>query len=404
MKVGILTFHCSYNFGANLQALALQSVLQEKGVDCVVINYREPHKMEWYAQHTAPSQAAKHEAFFKTYLKLGPEIVHAKEIETYCLDDLDAVFVGSDAVFRFLDYFTPRRLLRRLLGKGGGSLANPEEIRSPSPYLLNWSDNKKRIGKASIAASAEGSSYCYSHPKLWPVYRRCFQAFDFVSVRDEWTAGAVRELSLGSQTAEICPDPVFALNSVFSIPDSERAPIDASEVVFLSGNFGNNWTERFVNVVHSRGLKVANLPNPDKTFEFPEADITLRLPLSPLQWFNLLGSAAGFVGIRFHAAVSCITNNTPVIGVDNPASMQMGYRRRSKVHDLLQRVGIPDRYSTVKGIQSIDPERILDRLQDEKTLKRANSYASEAPLKFSAVVDRALERVSNASVEVNGRA
>ena len=38
MKVGILTFHHSDNFGAVLQAFALQSLLSSWGHDVVVLN------------------------------------------------------------------------------------------------------------------------------------------------------------------------------------------------------------------------------------------------------------------------------------------------------------------------------------------------------------------------------
>ena len=41
MKVGILTFHNAYNYGAVLQCYALQETLREKGLDVYVIDYRQ---------------------------------------------------------------------------------------------------------------------------------------------------------------------------------------------------------------------------------------------------------------------------------------------------------------------------------------------------------------------------
>ena len=40
MKAGILTFHNAYNYGAILQAYALQETLIEKGVETKIIDYR----------------------------------------------------------------------------------------------------------------------------------------------------------------------------------------------------------------------------------------------------------------------------------------------------------------------------------------------------------------------------
>ena len=40
MKIGILTYHACYNYGANLQAFALQQTLLHLGHDCEIIDYR----------------------------------------------------------------------------------------------------------------------------------------------------------------------------------------------------------------------------------------------------------------------------------------------------------------------------------------------------------------------------
>ena len=40
MKIGILTFHCAVNYGAVLQAYALQEILRSLGHEVYVIDYR----------------------------------------------------------------------------------------------------------------------------------------------------------------------------------------------------------------------------------------------------------------------------------------------------------------------------------------------------------------------------
>ncbi|MCI7617983.1 MAG: polysaccharide pyruvyl transferase family protein, partial [Firmicutes bacterium] len=40
MRVGILTFHCARNYGAVLQAYALQTYLEKQGHQVYVIDYR----------------------------------------------------------------------------------------------------------------------------------------------------------------------------------------------------------------------------------------------------------------------------------------------------------------------------------------------------------------------------
>ena len=40
MKIGILTFHASHNYGSMLQAYALLHVIMGMGHDCKIINLR----------------------------------------------------------------------------------------------------------------------------------------------------------------------------------------------------------------------------------------------------------------------------------------------------------------------------------------------------------------------------
>lgn len=46
MKIGILTFHCAYNYGAVLQAFALQKYLQQMGNNVHIIDYRPKYLMQ----------------------------------------------------------------------------------------------------------------------------------------------------------------------------------------------------------------------------------------------------------------------------------------------------------------------------------------------------------------------
>jgi len=40
MKIGIITFHWATNYGAMLQAFALQTYLESKGNEVYIINYK----------------------------------------------------------------------------------------------------------------------------------------------------------------------------------------------------------------------------------------------------------------------------------------------------------------------------------------------------------------------------
>ena len=48
MKIGILTFHCAHNYGAVLQAYAIQEQLKLMGFDVEIINYRPIYLLRPY--------------------------------------------------------------------------------------------------------------------------------------------------------------------------------------------------------------------------------------------------------------------------------------------------------------------------------------------------------------------
>lgn len=389
MKVGILTFHSSCNFGANLQTLAMQSALRKLGVRPVVVDYREPKKHEIYRSITPEAQHAEHEGFLSRYIELSPLLTTEDQVRDYCCDNLDLLIVGSDAVFRLLPKYQLRRMWRLLLGRT--SLTSGFSTHLP-PYFADWpASRSEHLQIASVAASSEGTRFRALKRSLSAPLRRSFSRFNFVSVRDDWTGQMVRHFTGGGVQPEWCPDPVLVLRDAFAIPDHERPLQDLSRHVLVSGKMSLDWLNRLGQAAEKRGLKIANLPNPDNNFNFEGAHLRLDLPISPLRWFLMLGAAAGFVGIRFHALVSSLAGKRPAMALDRQARFDFNYDQRSKVADLCRRAGVPTRYSTVDEVQKLDPGVVLDRLQDPALQSRADAFADQAIVRFYEVLRKVLQ-------------
>lgn len=378
MKIGLLTHHWVYNFGANLQALATQSALQAEGHDVVIINYREPQKVEIYNNSVSSEQALMHHNFCNKYLKQSQILSNAKQVEEFCIDSLDAVVVGSDAVFMLIPKFDPLNIVRKIRN------SNFQVTKELTPYWLNWenSERSNHIIKASISASSMGTYFFCLPLSIIKSIRGSIKQFQYVSVRDRWTELMISVLSRGQVKPQISPDPVFSLNRNFSIPESEDPIIDISKTILLSGNYSSNWVSAFAEKAHEIGYTVATIPNPDSFCAYSEVDFHIKLPLSPLQWFKLYANAAGFVGVRFHALVSCITNRTPVINVDHHGRANF-IKHSSKMYDLCYRAQIPNRYYTLQKIQRTDPGEILHTLFHEGSNKKSDQYAEYAEKQFT---------------------
>lgn len=393
MKVGILTHHRSYNFGANLQALALQSALLAKGVSPIFINYQEKSKIANYREVVSPEQAEEHEIFCNKYLIESPVFYDDNQIKEFCLDSLDVVLVGSDAVFRLIPKYDPINILKIIIQqKRYSDLKVTEQL---PPYWLDWPDKEsgKNIIRASIAASSMGTCFFFLPIKLLNDLRHCIKQFDYISVRDNWTQRMIWFISLGVRMPEICPDPVFSLRDNFSIHVNECPQQYVSNTILLSGKFNNKWIKSFVRHAHDLGHTVATLPNPDLFFEYPEVDFNIPLPLSPIEWYLLLANAAGYVGIRFHALVSCIANQTPAVSVDSLSTSRV-IKSGSKMYDLCQRGNMPQRYYLLRQINRTHPAQVLRNLFDSRSLDNANEYSGYARNRFMEIIEKILRLAS----------
>ncbi|MFL9710284.1 polysaccharide pyruvyl transferase family protein [Methylobacillus sp. Pita1] len=114
MKIGILTFHCAHNYGAVLQAYALQEYLKSLGHCVEVIDYRPEYLVKPYQQRFIyynnlikllgqllwiPSRilrSRKFDRFIVSNLDLSPFPFNAKEMidKSY-----DAYVLGSDQIW-----------------------------------------------------------------------------------------------------------------------------------------------------------------------------------------------------------------------------------------------------------------------------------------------------------------
>lgn len=119
MKIGILTFHRAINYGAVLQAYALQETLRRLGHEVSVIDYRQPrvertdrrpfqpddkknllkgfHLRSWWYYDTNKRQTLLRRERFDNFLQQYLNLTEPCIQET--IPDMDAYIIGSDQVW-----------------------------------------------------------------------------------------------------------------------------------------------------------------------------------------------------------------------------------------------------------------------------------------------------------------
>ncbi len=138
MRIGTITFHWGTNYGAVLQAYALQQYLKRSGHDTEIIDYR-PLKVRQYEflwtivrrDFKRVSKLRKFNSFRRNHLKLSSRIFRKNsDLVKHC-HNYDAYITGSDQVWNVA--FTQR-------AEGKVTLS----------YYLNFvKDSKKRISYAT---------------------------------------------------------------------------------------------------------------------------------------------------------------------------------------------------------------------------------------------------------------
>src|SRR6056297_1955798 len=107
MKIGILTYHFVYNFGANLQVYSTFNYLKKQGYSPLVINYIPEDLEEGYTKSNHPEQILAHKTFISENLECSEICRSEKDIaKTIEKNDIKSVIVGSDAVLKLKPFLS----------------------------------------------------------------------------------------------------------------------------------------------------------------------------------------------------------------------------------------------------------------------------------------------------------
>lgn len=288
MKIGILTFHWATNYGAVLQAYALQSYLEGLGHVAEIINYKPRlydynlcefiRNREFLCLKDYVNKRKKEESlavFREKYLHQTERVLSIRCISVIA-SRYDAIISGSDQVLN------PSFLLS---GEGKG-------IVTPT-YFLGFPFNGKRIGYAL-------SFGCVIYPDNSKIIASKFiKNFDYISVRENTGVGIVK--SMGRDDASVVPDPTLLMNSTFYRRLADEADISVQQP-YVYCFFIRNVKERkrAVNSMLYGRNTIWNNENGDYTMQ---------------GWLSKIKNADFVVTDSFHCVVMCLKFHTPFVVV-----------------------------------------------------------------------------------------
>lgn len=400
MKIGILTYHYAYNFGANLQVLSTVYALKNRGYNPIVIDWRPEDIVDMYQNNTQKTQAFVHEKFVKDHLPLSSLCKTSEDIARLIeTEDIQCIIVGSDAVLNISPYFS--RFGYSLGRRRFYYASNQKSVNLiPNPFWGSFIDSlNKKIPCVMMSVSSQNTPFHLMSIKQIKTGLKCINNFSYISVRDNWTKKMIRWISMSNIDPEVTPDPVFSFNNnvpsiltdkiileKFNLPDKYIL------VSFKAINAPpTKWVNEFHHLAKDRGYNCVAFPYPQELNEFM-LPYKIDLPLNPLEWYTIIKNADGYIGHNMHPIVTCIHNSVPFYSFDNYGHIYYRYfvnKKSSKIYDLLKFTGFLENSSNVQGQWplSVSPRAVIEHI-DKFDIKQCNKVASIMTEKYYEMIDK----------------
>ncbi len=306
MKIGIMTFHWATNYGAVLQAYALQQTLNEMGHEAVLIDYYPPKfkktilnilkiKRVYLIPRSLKSRKKeKNIAPFRAkYLKRTmyyPSSQELRESATY----FDCYICGSDQIWN-------------------QSFVRSSEQEKNFAYFLDFVPKDKII--ASYAASFGANTY---PEDLQSDLKEVLLRFDEISVREQSGVEIIKRL--GIDKAQLVPDPTLLRSA------------EHYEALLCEGP-----KDKYVCSYMLHGKQKDALPVLNALFEMGLKHRACS-DNGVEQWLTEIHSAAFVVTNSFHGTVFSILFHKPFAAV-----LIDGSGMNDRITTLLKTLGLEDR-------------------------------------------------------------
>lgn len=354
MKIGILTFHASHNFGSMLQAYALQQFLLSLGHEVEFINLRNEGQQKLYPFPLKPQKRMmtkfimsllnpiwlyhecikwrKYERFIKQYLRLSKKVYRRWEDITDDLPELGyhCIITGGDQIWNLncmdfdKSYFLPSQL------KGIRKISYAPSFGGMLPKI---DEKKKNFIKDNLSD------------------------FTNISVREKSMQDYLTQLL--NREIEVTVDPALLLKSTdYTQILPKKKIIQGNYIYYYSPSYNLRHESLATKISHEYGLPIVT-SFPHIMFKrgfssFQESD--------PADFINLVKNATLVIGKSFHLIVFSLLFHKEFIALDGDKDARIKYIL-SKLSLLERGIVNMTNYNTIT-LPSINYERV-DKIIDE---------------------------------------
>lgn len=360
MKIAILTFHASHNYGSVLQAYALSKYLKESGYDVEIINLRNQAQRDAYRIYTRRKLSIRHliDMCFTT-LTYAPRRRRFKNFEQFIYHVLPVTSIeytsGNELRNAGLDY--------DIYITGSDQVWNPACQDFETAYYLDFADeSRKRI---AYAPSLGKGNFNEKDEKL---IKNLLYNVDFISCREEQGCEILRSLT-DKDVTHVC-DPVVLLDKYrwdeFAVAPKTNKPYILT--YFLNNNHGDRSQVEYLR--KKTGYNVIALN--EYISDWLNPHISLKLDATPQEFVGLIKNAAIVCTNSFHAtAFSTIFQKKFFTAIASKSDVSNN--NDSRKIDFLTSLGLESRLLPNGTTPDINAE-----IDYKKAQEKLNSFRAES--------------------------
>lgn len=368
MKVQLLTYHFSDNYGALFQAYALREWFLRKGIDASFINYHPRYVEEGGAfdQLLNPKQWKKNLTI--GYLKATHLYwtVFGSSSQRRAFEDFRKMYLGITGTRFFEGDDLATVVDADLLVCGSDQIWNPSVQKGLDPvYFLAFpgAERTRRIAYApSFGRSTLDTAY---HAEA----ARLIVQLDAISVREQSGVEIVEQLT--GRPAVCVPDPTILLGDFTNLLGPAE-PAQAPHVFCYALRTDAVIREVAQRAADMAGAQLISPVSPRQRWKV----IGKGIELGPVEWLRRLNQASMVVSNSFHGVALSIILNKPFLAVALPGKKGA---LNERVRNLLEQTGLLGR--VVESVEATAVDRVLevpiDWAQVNQRLEKMREHGSE---------------------------
>lgn len=304
-KVGIITFHNSYNCGSMLESYAMQTIIKKRGAEPFIIdfsNYGQQNlysvfpkskSIKGYIKNCLAIPGMKkiknnnkcYEQFKKTNFNLTKRYSEMSEIE----DEFDVVVAGSDQIWNI-------------------TIEDGDDA-----YFLPWVKKAKKVAYAP----SFGSKNILKYSKKPQKYKKMINDFDCLSIRENNGKKWIKELC--NKEVEVLLDPTLLLNAddYEEIIDN-NFNVNGEYIFFYCPSFDKNICKFVKKISKKYNLKVITWSTKSYFYKFINRFGFELVPYeSPSLYLKLMKNARLVITTSYHGTIFSTIYKKDFITVKN---------------------------------------------------------------------------------------